>query len=255
MPVGYRKLAALLRAEIDAGQYPPDSTLPKQAHLAATHDVNVKTVRQAVALLAAEGLVTPIRRRGTVVRARPPLRRLGIERYAKSKWKSGATVAFVADREASGRAWALTDQTQTVTRITADSEIAEALGINVGDPVIERARLVRDAGAPTHSLTSYYRAADVEGTPLADPTPGPAGQGGGFRVLTDAGLEPHHMREALQARMPTPDELDHLALPAGEPVVLLRRITYTQEGRPVEFARGVHASSRFTWTYDFDLPD
>jgi GntR family transcriptional regulator len=39
--------------------------------------VNIKTVRQA--LLEAEGLVTPVRRRGTVVRQRPPMKRLGIE--------------------------------------------------------------------------------------------------------------------------------------------------------------------------------
>src|SRR5690606_40983923 len=60
--------------------------------------VNIKTVRNAVALLESEGLVTPVRRRGTVVRSRPPMRRLGMERYAKSNWKFGDRVAFVADR-------------------------------------------------------------------------------------------------------------------------------------------------------------
>jgi GntR family transcriptional regulator len=56
MAVGYRELAALLRAAIEAGEYPPDTTLPRQDDLAATYGVNVKTVRQAVALLSAEGL-------------------------------------------------------------------------------------------------------------------------------------------------------------------------------------------------------
>ena len=50
-------------------------------------------------LLEAEGLVTPVRRRGTVVRQRPPMKRLGIERYAKSKfhpalWAVGVTAAI-----------------------------------------------------------------------------------------------------------------------------------------------------------------
>ena len=220
------------------------------------YQVNVKTVRNAVALLAAEGLVTPVRRRGTVVRERPPMRRLGIERYAKSKWKYGDLVAFAADREASGQAWKPTDQTQTVARVEADADIAEAFGIEIGDAVYERARLVKDAkGHPTHTLTSYYLPEDVEGTPLVDPTPGPAGRGGGFAVLTMQGLEPDGMTETFRARPPTPEEIDLLELPPGECVVELHRQTVTAEGRVVEFARGIHAASRFAWTYTFKIPE
>ncbi|MFI7586977.1 GntR family transcriptional regulator [Spongisporangium articulatum] len=254
MTIGYRDLAERLRADITAGTYPEGSTLPKQDELAAEHGVNVKTVRQAVALLAAEGLVTPIRRKGTVVRTRPPMRRLGIDRYAKSKWKFGL-VAFAADREASGQEWKPGDQTQTVERVPADSEVAEALGVEEGSEVVERARLVRAGGQPTHTLTSYYRPADVEGTPLVNSEPGPAGQGGGFQVLTLRGLEPDRIRETFHSRMPTPDELEALDLPSGEPVVILHRTTFTADGTPVEFARGVHAASRFTWTYEFTIPD
>lgn len=254
---GYRAIAATLREAIMRGDYPPGSTLPKQQLLAAEHNVNVKTIRYAIQLLATEGLVTPVRRRGTVVRARPPMRRLGAERYAKSKWKFGNVVAFIADREASGQPWNPTDQTQTVALVEADAATAEAFGIDIGDRVYERARLVRDAsGSPTHTLTSYYLPGDVEGTPLVDPTPGPAGRGGGFAVLTMQGLEPDTITETFHSREPTPDEIAQLALPAvGEPVVELHRTTMTRSGRVVEFARGIHAASRFSWTYTFRIPE
>ncbi|MFE3195847.1 GntR family transcriptional regulator [Nocardia sp. NPDC059240] len=252
---GYRELAASLRTAIRQGEYPPGATLPKQDELAERHGVNIKTVRQAIGLLEAEGLVTPIRRRGTVVRERPPMRRLGAERYSKRKWKFGDTVAFVADREASGRSWKLTDQTNTVRLLSADPEVAEALGLSPGAPVYERARLVKDGEQPTHTLTSYYRPEHVEGTPLVEPTPGPAGRGGGFAVLTLQGYEPDHMTETISARMPTPDEIEVLNLPAGEPVMVLVRQTYTADDTVIEFARGVHAASRFAWTYTFTLPD
>ena len=255
MSTGYRELASILRDAIQRGDYAPDTTLPKQQELAAEFGVNVNTVRKAIGVLDAEGLVTPIRRRGTVVRARPPLKRLGTDRYAKSKWKHGDVVAFAADREVSGRSWKPADQTQTVTRVDADPEVAEALGVAVGSPVYERARLVTDAGQPTHTLTSYYRSADVEGTRLVDPAPGPAGRGGGFLILTLQGLEPDTMTETVHARMPTPDEAELLRLPAGEPVMVLQRRTFTSDGRVVEFARGVHAASRFSWTYTFKIPD
>lgn len=254
MTSGYRDVADALRDAIEAGEYAPGATLPKQDVIAAAHGVNIHTVRKAVSVLEAEGLVTPIRRRGTVVRSRPPMRRLGVERYAKHKWKSGV-VAFAADREASGVAWKPGDQTQSVRTVPADDATAAALGIEPGSEVYERARLVTDAGQPTHSLTSYYRPEDVADTPIVDPTPGPVPGGGGFGALTRKGLEPDRITETIHSRMPTPDEIDTLALPAGEPVMILERCTYTADGRCVEFARGVHAASRFAWTYSFTIPD
>jgi GntR family transcriptional regulator len=251
---GYRELAGFLRDAIERGDYPPGTTLPKQEEIADQHGVNINTVRKAVSVLEAEGLVDAVRRRGTVVRPRPAMKRLGVERYAKSKWKFGL-VAFAADREASGRAWKPTDQTNKVRTVTADAETAEALGLEPGTTVYERARLVKDGDTPTHTLTSYYNPVHVEGTPIVDPTPGPATPGGGFAVLTMQGLEPDHMTESFHSRMPTPDEIEQLNLPAGEPVMILKRRTYTKDDVPIEFARGVHASSRFEWSYSFPIPD
>src|SRR6478672_1332858 len=200
--LGYRDLAAQLRGGIERGDYAPGSTLPKQADLAVEFGVNVKTIRNAVALLEAEGLVTPVRRRGTVVRERPPMRRLGAERYSKSKWKFGDSPAFIADREASGQPWQRDEQTQTVNLVRPPARAAEVLDVDPSGQVYARARLVRQDGKPTTMLTSYYRVQDVEGTPLVDPTPGPAGRGGGFAVLTLQGLEPHQVTETFHARMP-----------------------------------------------------
>lgn len=254
MGIGYRELAATLRDAIQAGTYPAGSTLPKQDEIAGQHGVNVNTVRKAVSVLEAEGLVTPVRRKGTVVRARPAMKRLGVDRYAKSKWKFGL-VAFAADRETSGRKWKRDDQTNQVRRTEADFEVAAALHVEPGAPVYERVRLIKDEGVPTHTLTSYYRPEHVEGTPIVDPKPGTATPGGGFAVLTMQGLEPDHMTETICARMPSPGELAELEMPAGEPVMVLSRTTYTADDTPVEFARGIHAASHFSWSYSFKLPN
>lgn len=251
---GYKEVADALREAIERREYPPGSTLPKQTELAEQFGVNIHTIRKAIGILEAEGQVTPIRRRGTVVRPRPPMKRLGVDRYAKSKWKFGV-MAFGADREASGREWQPSDQTNAVRETTADEEVAEALDIPKGSPVYERERLVREGRTPTHTLTSYYRPSDVENTPLVDPSPGPAGEVGGFLVLTLQGLEPEEITEEFYTRMPSPDEAATLELPAGEPVMILRRWARTAEGRVVEFARGVHAASHFSWSYTFKIPE
>lgn len=74
-------------------------------------------------------------------------------------------------------------------------------------------------------------------------------------MLYDAGYEIDHMKEELFARASTPEEVKLLMLPNGEPVVELRRTTCTANGTVVEFAIGVHAASRFTWSYEFKVPD
>jgi GntR family transcriptional regulator len=55
--------------------------------------------------------------------------------------------------------------------------------------------------------------------------------------------------------MPTPDEIEQLELPAGEPVMILHRRTYTADDVLIEVARGVHSASRFSWSYTFPIPD
>ncbi|MFI6021045.1 GntR family transcriptional regulator [Streptomyces sp. NPDC051287] len=251
----WRELADKLAEDIKRGVYAPGRKLPQIRELVEAGEGSKSTVHQAYKALEAEGLVTSSRGHGTVVRQRVPLKRLGIGRYDKAKWRDGDEVAFIADRLASGRSYRRNEQTQTVSRVEAPPAVAAAHGLPEGAEVYARARLVKEGDQPTHTLTSYYRPEHVEGTRLVDPTPGPAGRGGGFRVLYDAGYEIDHMKEEIFARAATADEVKLLQLPPGEPVVELHRTTYTASGTVVEFAIGVHAASRFAWEYDFKVPD
>ncbi|WP_331731227.1 GntR family transcriptional regulator [Streptomyces sp. NBC_00859] len=255
MAAKWRELADKLANQIKTGEYTPGQRLPHIREQVDAGEGSKATVHAAYKALEAEGLVTSSRGHGTVVRPQAPLKRVGIDRYDKAKWRDGDEVAFIADRVASGRSYRRGEQTQTVSRVQAPAAVAEAHGLSVGADVYARARLVKEGEQPTHTLTSYYRPEHVEGTRIVDPTPGPAGRGGGFRVLYDAGYEIDHMNEELWARAPTGDEIKLLQLPTGEPVVELHRTTYTADGTVVEFAIGVHAASRFRWAYDFKVPD
>ncbi|MZE79734.1 MULTISPECIES: GntR family transcriptional regulator [Streptomyces] len=251
----WRELADRLAERIRSGEYAPGQQLPHIRDLVDAGEGSKSTVHAAYKALEAEGLVTSSRGHGTVVRQQAPLKRLGIMRYDKAKWRDGDEVAFIADRVASGRAYRRNEQTQTVSLVEAPPAVAAAHGLPEGAPVYARARLVKEGEQPTHTLTSYYRPEHVEGTRIVDPAPGPAGRGGGFRVLYDAGYEIDHMKEELFARAPTADEVKQLQLPPGEPVVELHRTTYTEDGTVVEHAIGVHAASRFAWEYEFKVPD
>ena len=74
----YGWLAASLRARITRGEWVPGTALPAEAALAKEHGVALGTLRQALALLVAEGLLERQHGRGTFVRAGwPPASRSG----------------------------------------------------------------------------------------------------------------------------------------------------------------------------------
>jgi GntR family transcriptional regulator len=65
----YGALAAGLRARVVSGEWPPGTAIPSEQTLAAEHGVALGTMRRALELLAAQGLVERVHGRGTFVRA------------------------------------------------------------------------------------------------------------------------------------------------------------------------------------------
>lgn len=71
----YVQLAEVFRQRLDKGHWGPGSVLPSIDQLMQEFDVARVTVRQAIALLADEGLLSPQRGRGTFVTGIPGSRR------------------------------------------------------------------------------------------------------------------------------------------------------------------------------------
>jgi len=61
------QLAALLRARIESGEFPPQSRFPSLRQLEAEYDVAPMTVRHAIRVLVDEGLLVTYPGRGTFV--------------------------------------------------------------------------------------------------------------------------------------------------------------------------------------------
>ena len=78
----YLVVADELREQILAGRYAPGDRLPTMEELRRAYGVSEIVIRHAVSLLRLEGLVETRRGGGTVVRARPQVRRRAMERYA-----------------------------------------------------------------------------------------------------------------------------------------------------------------------------
>jgi DNA-binding transcriptional regulator YhcF (GntR family) len=67
----YRQVANAIRDDITAGRYRPGTWLPSEAQLAQMYEVGRDTVREALAYLRAEGRITTVRKRGSMVATEP----------------------------------------------------------------------------------------------------------------------------------------------------------------------------------------
>jgi GntR family transcriptional regulator len=127
----YAALAAALRQRIVAGEWPPSHALPAEATLAAEHGVALGTLRQALDVLAEQGLIERRHGRGTFVR---------------SALTGAPMLRFFRFGEARGEVPASRILTRRVVAATA--EAASRLGIGRGEQVLRLQRLRSLGGQP-----------------------------------------------------------------------------------------------------------
>lgn len=124
MKVGYQQVAAEVRAAVVSGGYPPGSRLPSESELAETFGVARGTVRQALATLAAEGLVSTRKGARRLVLDQPRLQGFN-ELRSFSEWAramgeapGGRVVALVRREASAAEAEQLdTDRVYHLTRV------------------------------------------------------------------------------------------------------------------------------------------
>ncbi|MGW2847602.1 GntR family transcriptional regulator [Streptomyces sp. NPDC001108] len=116
-------------------------------------------------------------------------------------------------------------------RVAAPQEVADLLGVPVGEPVVARRRIMYLDEEPCELTDTYYPLAIADGTALA----GTAKiRGGAIRLLSDLGHVGVRVREDVTARPATGHERETLLLGPGEPVLQLTRLTLDDADRPIQ---------------------
>lgn len=215
MVARYERIAAELRDDIVAGVHPVGSQLPSEAELAERYSAARGTVRQAVALLAAEGLVGS---------------RQGARRIVLGNARS-----------------------QSFAELHSFAQWARANGYRFGGQVIAQRRrpatAVEVARLATVEVLEVLRLRSLEGEPVlvertvyAEWTAGavealPADCESVTEALYDSiGLVfayGEHLIDAVPAGV---RDARLLGVRRGSPLLRQRRITTTHEGRPVEWS-------------------
>lgn len=227
----YGWLAAGLRARILKGEWVPGTALPAEATLAREHGVALGTLRQALALLVAEGLLERQHGRGTFVRAG-----LG----------GASMLRFFRFRH--GEELHATPQSRILQRQArlASSEESEALGLPAGASVLTLKRLRSLDGQPCllERITlplPLFEALARSDTALWDKLLYPMFQ----RVC---GVTIHRAEDQLSFGLLTPKQAGLLRLDAGHPCVQVQRRAFDLAGRCIELRTTLGDAFAFQYT-------
>jgi GntR family transcriptional regulator len=242
----FRQISDHLRDAISSGRLAEGDQLPSESQLIDHYGVTRMTARQALGVLKGEGLVVAEHGRGVFVRARPTVRRLGSDRFARHHRDRGKA-AFIAEVEGLG-------SRPTVDRIEVTEEqppddIATRLGLTRRAKTVVRRRRYLVDGHPVETAMSYIPATIARGTPIVEPNPGP---GGIYARLEEQGHRLARFNEEVNARMPLPDEARALSLASGVPVLHLVRTAFDTDDTPVEVCDAVMSSDAYV--LDYELP-
>jgi GntR family transcriptional regulator len=226
IPLYHQVKNALLHA-IEAGQWGANEQLPTEARLAEHYAVSKITVRQALQELAALGYIRREQGRGTFVS--PPKFSVGpreLTSFTEEMREHGlAPVSRVLDQKVA----------------PADAEVAAALEIPEGSPVLVLKRLRLAGGEPMGIQTAHIPVAMAPNLPeesFEDTSL--------YGVLQSKyGLQAAGARETYRAVAAGRADARLLGIPAGAPVFEAERVTVSRAGRPFEFVRSVMRGDRY----------
>ncbi|MDX3591868.1 GntR family transcriptional regulator [Streptomyces sp. ID03-2B] len=238
----YEQIADTLRAEIDAGQLSRGDRLPSEAALAERFRVSLPTIRQALGVIQAEGLVEKRHGRGNFVRQpRTTIYRTN----DRHQWEKDRVRMPQVEREKTGATEHdtglgvndLVFQAE-YNEAVADEDLAQALRVPVGTVLLERHYQTRYSkeDAPFSLVRSYLVHETVARNPdLLDASKEPW-PGGTQSQLHTIGIELDHITERVTARPPTVEETEALGLTAGVSVLIVRKTSVDTQGRVVELS-------------------
>lgn len=222
------ELAGRIREEILAGSFPSGS-LPDEQTLTAAYGATRNTVRDALRLLVAEGLL--VRRPGLGTRVAARKFAHSLDRLAGL----GETLL---------RQGTITNEVRVARWEKAGSAVARRLQLREGSPVLYLQRLRLIDGEPL-SLDSSHVIAEI-GTALlrADLRSRDV-----FALIEEIAAAPLGTAEvSLQAINASPDISEALGLAAGDAVFAIDRLTRLADDRPVDLETIYLRGDRISFT-------
>jgi DNA-binding GntR family transcriptional regulator len=235
----YAQIAAELREKIESGALQPGARVPSVRALAAEFGVSHATADKALSALRAEGLL--IGGHGVVSTVAKPdtTAQSGGERFRRMMATGHATRP--GERS----------EIQSAKLASAPDDVATALELDPGTPVVRRVRHFIDAGGLAAISTSWLDSNLAASVPaLLDVAPIEGGTIGAIRAATGRAATPSVTIG--RARLATPAEAEAFGVETPAAVLVIESRLTDDDGAPVEYGVDVIAPGR-TWPVTYDL--
>ncbi|WP_210493606.1 GntR family transcriptional regulator [Patulibacter sp. SYSU D01012] len=231
-----------LEERMRSGAIKPGARFPAERRLCEELGVSRATLRAALDLLEADGLVD--RRHGSGTYACEP--RITID--------VSVLISFTEGVLGKGRrpAAQLIDCDRVPARLARfGAVVATALGVEPDAPVWQIVRLRTANGVPIALERSWFavertpdlQAHDLEGRSI-------------YALLAEEyGLRPDHASQQLDAVPAEPEDADDLGCDVGAPLMRVTRTARTLAGEPVEYARDLYLPHRSTFVAHARIPE
>jgi GntR family transcriptional regulator len=238
----YQRIADELRAAIRTGEHPAGTRMPAETELVERYGVSLPTIRQALGVLRAEGVIESRQGIGTFVRDNRRLQRRSRHRYGRARDDQKLLTSHLRHRILSAG------------RESPPPHIADILGEETQEIVVRR-RLLSDPGSgrPEELGASYLPGDYVFDTFLESLDVVPKAL---FLCVEDlSGKRYAHAEDQWLVRIATGDESDLLSIPIGTQVLHLVHVARADDGSILEISESIWPADRVTILDDYDLSD
>jgi len=230
----YQQIKGLLKASLQGGEWKPGESIPSEIELAQRFRVSQGTVRKAVDELAAENLLVRRQGKGTFVAT-----------HAEEETQYRFLRLTPDETEGEGPVGGLQRHLVDCRRLRATVDVARALGLKPGDPVVWLRRLLLSAPAqPDGPATPvvlddiYLNGQLFKGLSAERMS---AYKGPMYRLFeAEFGVHMTRAEEKIRAVAADAAQAAVLQVPQGAPLLSVDRLCFTYGDKPVELRRGVY---------------
>ncbi|MBQ1766885.1 MAG: GntR family transcriptional regulator [Aquincola sp.] len=219
----YQQIKALITQSLQGGEWKPGEPIPSETELAARFKVSQGTVRKAIDELATENLLVRRQGKGTFVAT-----------HAEEK----VQFRFLRLIPDEGEAGNMPRRFLDCRRLRAPADVAKALELRSGEPVLQVRRLLYFRERPVVLDDIWLAGAQFKGltaerlSELRAPL---------YRLFeSEFGVRMIRAEEKIRAVAASGASAELLEVPAGTPLLSVERLSYTYGNKPVEWRRGLY---------------
>jgi GntR family transcriptional regulator len=234
----YHQIYLVLREQLADGRFADG--LPGELHLVREFGVARVTVRRALALLAADGLIQRAPGRGTVALA-PAAPARGEKAPMPQRAHLTGLLENIVSIGLRTRVKVLDFQV-----LPAGDAVARQLALDPGTPVQKAVRLRSSAAGPLSHITTWVPQALARGFGRRE-----LGRQPLLLLLEAAGVEIGRAHQQISARLADARVAGFLDVEVGSALLAVNRLVYDTQDRPVQWLQGLYRPDRYQ--YDMRL--